>query len=101
MTHRLEELAALCESGSVIAKIVQYAEAIARHAGVGSMETAGSIVSYLATHPDQIEPFMAGKVSVLDWPVGWHEHGCLTWHGQDGKIYGPEDVARALVAGEG
>lgn len=81
-------------AASVIAKIVEVSNAIAWQADVGGMETAGSIVSYLATHPDQIAPLMAGELSVLDWPVGWHEHGCLTWHGQDGKIYSPEHVRR-------
>jgi hypothetical protein len=79
---------------AVIAQIVEYAEAIAWQAGVGGMETAGSIVSYLAAHPDQIDLLMSGKLSVLDWPVGWHEHGRLSWHGQDGKIYDPEKVRR-------
>lgn len=82
------------EAKQVIAKIAQAAQAIGWQAGVGAMETAGSIVSYLAAHPEQIEPFLTDKVSPIDWPIGWHTHGCLTWHGMDGKIYSPEFARR-------
>jgi len=78
---------------SVIARIAEVSAAVAWQAGVGGMETAGSIISYLAKHPEHIDAFMAGG-SVLDWPIGWHEHGELSWHGADGKIYQPEDVRR-------
>lgn len=83
----------------VIAKIVEAAEAIAWQAGVGGMETAGSIVSYLAQHPEQVDNFLAGG-STHEWPVGWHTHGCLTWHGMDGKIWSPEAARRARVIKE-
>lgn len=82
------------ESKTVIDRIVELSEAIAWQAGVGGMETAGSIVSYLADRPEHIPALMAGKLSVLDWPIGWHEHGRLTWHGMDGRIHKPEDVRR-------
>lgn len=81
----------------VIARIVEVSQAISCQAGVGGMETAGSIVSYIAEHPDQIEPLMAGNLSVLNWPMRWHMHGCLTWHGQDGKIHSPEHARRATI----
>lgn len=81
----------------VIARIVEISEAIAFQAGVGGMETAGSIVSYLARHPDQIAPLLDGTLSVLDWPPGWHAHGILTWHGVDGKIHRPEVVRRHKI----
>lgn len=81
----------------VINRIAEAAIAIGWQAGVGAMETAGSIVSYLANNPGQIEDFMAGRTSPVDWPAGWHVHGCLTWHGQDGKIYSPEFVRRQRV----
>lgn len=76
----------------VIQRIAEVAEAFAWQAGVGGMETAGSIVSYLAAHPEHVEDFIAGRASVIDWPVRWHEHGRLTWHGKDGKIYDPQTV---------
>lgn len=86
-----------CNPADVIARIVEVSENIAFHAGVGGMETAGSIVSYLAKHPDQIPALMAGTLSVLDWPRAWHAHGVLTWHGTDGKIYSPAFVRRQMV----
>jgi len=81
----------------LIALVANAANEIAWQAGVGGMETAGSIVSYLAAHPEQINPFLAGEASPVDWPVGWHEQGCLTWQGQDGKIYSPENVRLARM----
>ncbi len=81
----------------VIDHIAEVAIAIGWQAGVGQMETAGSIISYLANNPDQIEDFMAGRVSPVDWPMDWLVQGCLTWHGADGKIYTPEFVRRQKV----
>lgn len=83
--------------GQVIAWIAEVSEAIAWQAGVGAMETAGSIVSYLAEHPEDVDAFMQIG-SVLDWPMTWHREGRLSWHGQDGKIYHPEAVRSAMVA---
>lgn len=78
----------------VIQRIAEQSQVFAWQAGVGGMETAGSIVSFLAKHPDKIEAFLSGTESIMDWPMGWHEHGLLTWHGQNGKIYSPEWVRR-------
>src|SRR4051794_39195154 len=79
---------------TVIERIAAVAEAIGCQAGVGGMETAGSIISYLAENPGQITDFMAEQTSVMDWPIGWHEQGRLTWHGMDGKIHRPEHARR-------
>lgn len=81
----------------VIKSIARAAEAIAWQAGVGGMEMAGSIVSYLDRHPDLIEDFLSGKTSIIDWPFGWHAHGNLTWHGMDGKIHHPEEARRHSI----
>lgn len=72
-----------------IQHIAKVARIIAEQAGVGAMETAGSIVSYLAMHPEQVPAFME-RPSVFDWPVNWHSLGCLSWQGMDGKIHAPE-----------
>ena len=72
-----------------ILHIAKVARIIAAQAGVGAMETAGSIVSYLAMHPEQVPAFMDSP-NVFDWPVNWHSLGCLSWHGMDGKIHAPE-----------
>lgn len=77
------------EHQAVIRRIVELSKAIGWQAGVGSMETAGSIVSYLHEHPEDTAKLMDGTLSVLDWPDGWHARGCLSWHGMDGKIHHP------------
>lgn len=83
----------------LITHIATISQVIGWQAGVGGMETAGSIVSYLAQHPEQIDDFIAGKTSTMDWPAGWHTEGCLTWHAMNGKIVHPDDVRRALPEG--
>ncbi|WP_294355849.1 hypothetical protein [uncultured Sphingomonas sp.] len=77
----------------VIARIAEIATAVGWQAGVGGMETAGSIVSYLAKHPRDIEPCL--RFGVMELPADWHERGALTWHRQDGKVVSPEWVRRA------
>lgn len=73
----------------VIARIVQAAEAIGFQAGVGGRETAGAIVSYLATSPDEIAPFVDGKLSPIDFAGDWMRGGCLSWHAVNGEIVHP------------
>ena len=73
---------------ALIDRIAKVANAIGMQASVGAMETAGSIVSFLAANPHYLTDFLAGG-SVMDWPIGWHTSGCLSWHGQDGKIHWP------------
>lgn len=85
---------------ATIQRIAAIAEDTAWQAGVGSMETAGSFISYLAVHPEQVEGFLSGADSCVDWPSKWHIHGCLSWHGMDGKIHRPED-ASAIEARSG
>lgn len=76
-----------------VARIVNVARAIGAQAGVGGRETAGAIVSYLATSPDEIGPFMDGKLSPLDFKGDWMRGGCLSWHAANGKVVHPEDLA--------
>lgn len=73
---------------SLLHHIASISRAIGQQAGVGAMETAGSIVSFLTANPHYLDGFMTTG-SVMDWPVGWHSSGCLTWHGMDGKIHWP------------
>ena len=76
-----------------IEKVTKCAESFGFQAGVGGMETAGQIISYLATHPDDIEPFMVG--GIFELPDRWFESGCLTWHAANGKIVHPDYARRA------
>jgi hypothetical protein len=78
-----------------IERIAKLAEQFAAEAGVGGMETAGNIVSYLAEHPRDIEPFL--RFGVLELPDDWHQRGRLTWHAKNGKIVRPEVARRARI----
>jgi hypothetical protein len=71
----------------MIERIAEIAHAVSQQAGVGGMETAGAIVSYLAMHPDDIEPFLNG--GFLELPSQLLEKGCLSWHAMNGKIVTP------------
>ncbi|WP_139809982.1 hypothetical protein [Sphingomonas azotifigens] len=73
----------------VIARLVQAAEAIGFQAGVGERETAGAIVSYLATSPNEIAPFVDGTLSPIDFAGDWISGGCLSWHAADGRVVRP------------
>ncbi len=83
------------DAQEVLRKIADVASAVAQQAGVGGMETAGSIVSYLASHPDDLEPFMNG--GWFELPDMHHRVGCLSWQGSDGKVWTPEDARLAAV----
>lgn len=72
--------------------LAQVASDTARQAGVGGMETAGAIVSYLARNPETVPILLAGGPA--DLPIGFHVAGCLSWHGQDGKIHHPGELRR-------
>ncbi len=80
-----------------IARLVNVAGDIAWQAGVGGRETAGVIVSYLATSPEEIAPFVAGDLSLIDFAGDWMRGGCLSWHGADGRVWTPEAAAAAKV----
>ena len=81
----------------LILQIAQAAHAIGWQAGVGGMETAGGIVSYLAAHPEQIDTFMQNG-STFDLPEDWFSNGCLTWHAMNGKIVHPDEARAARYA---
>ena len=74
-----------------ISFIATVARVTSAQAGTGGMETAGSIVSFLAANPQFIDGFLAGG-SILDWPFAWHRNGCLSWHGVDGEIHWPGEM---------
>ncbi|WP_242183306.1 hypothetical protein [Sphingomonas sp. CARO-RG-8B-R24-01] len=81
-------------AAAVIKRLAEVSEALGQAAGVGAMETAGSFVSYLAEHPEDIEPLLRFGASEL--PKDWIHYGCLTWMGADGKLHHPE-VVRLIV----
>lgn len=78
----------------VTAYLADQAAELACKAGVGGMETAGSFVSFLAANPERVEAFIADPVLLGGPPVEFHIEGCLSWHGQNGKIYEPRDIRK-------
>lgn len=79
-------------------KVVSIARAIGWQAGVGEMETAGSLISYLARFPEKLPAFMADDFSIIsDLPTDWLTQGCLTWHRKDGKIVSPEHARQHAI----
>ena len=95
IADRIIALLAGREDQRAIARIVNVAHEIAWSAGVGGRETAGAIVSYLATSPDEITPFMSGELSPLDFEGDWIRGGFLSWHSVSGEIIHPEDLQPA------
>lgn len=79
----------------LIMELAKRSELYAMQAGVGGMETAGGIVSYLAAHPDDIEPFLNG--GVFELPADWIVQGCLTYHAINGKVTHPETARHARI----
>lgn len=65
--------------------------ALGQAAGVGGMETAGALISYLHRFPKDLEPFVNG--GIFELPMDWALQGSLTWHAQkDGRVMSPEYV---------
>jgi len=99
LPHKLSTLSADAirqgegEAKAVIAKIAEAAHAIGIQAGVGGRETAGAIVSYLMTSPEEIEPFINGKLSPVDFKGDWISGGSLSWHASNGRVVFPATPA--------
>jgi hypothetical protein len=64
--------------------IAERCDDFAYQVGVGGVETAGHLISYLWDHPNDLEPFLNGGFSEL--PDKWLVQGELTYHGSDGKV---------------
>jgi hypothetical protein len=74
----------------LIARIAVIAENVALQAGVGGIEMAGMIVSYLAKHPDRLESILTN--GICDEPAELWAQGRLTWMGKDGRVFSPQDA---------
>ena len=79
-----------------IKQIARSAEVMAEQAGIGGMETAGAIVSFLARNPEWTGAFFKNG-SIFDLPLDWNERGCLTWHAMNGKIVHPDYARRSRI----
>lgn len=71
------------------------AHTLSWQAGVGGMETAGSLISYLAEHPEDLEPFLNG--GLIELPDDFFRRGCLTYHAPNGKVVHPQAVRFATI----
>lgn len=62
--------------------IAEHSRKFAHAAGVGAVETAGAVISYLAENPADLEPFINGGCAELSFDPGepWLERGRLSWH---------------------
>lgn len=86
-----------------VQKIATDSDRMAAMAGVGGVETAGSVISYLAANPKKIDLYMRDNISGLmddapGGPRGFHAHGCLTWHRKDdGKVTTPQDLRISMT----
>ncbi|GAM06311.1 hypothetical protein [Novosphingobium sp. MBES04] len=75
--------------------LAQRSDAFASMAGVGGMETAGHLISYLDENPKDLEPWLNGGFSEL--PDNWIERGSLTHHALNGKIVHPRQARHARI----
>lgn len=78
-----------------IEQLADRSDAFARQAGVGGMETAGHIISYLAENPHHLEPFLNG--GIFEFPMNWIEHGRLTYRAINGQIVHPQTARHARI----
>lgn len=81
------------DAQEVICRIADVSSAFGEQAGVGAMETAGSIIGYLAENPRDLEPFMNG--GIFELPADWFQRHSLTWHDSKGIVRHPADVRLA------
>jgi len=79
----------------VFERLAKIAEPLAFGAGVGEMETVGSLVSYLLDHPRDIEPCL--RFGVGELPTDWITKGRLSYQARDGKIWRTVDARRARL----
>lgn len=80
---------------SFIKLLADRADTFAHLVGVGGMETAGHLISYLDDNMQDLEPWMNGGFEEL--PGRWIEHGSLTHHAMNGKIVAPRTVRHARI----
>jgi hypothetical protein len=76
-----------------IAKITGIAASVQSGAGVGGLETAGVIVSYLAAHPAALDDFMARGLDAF--PEQPWLHGQFGWTNIKGDLQLPDHARRA------
>jgi len=64
-------------------------------AGVGGMETAGHLISYLADHPKDLEPWI--NAGFFELPNDWILKGSLTYHANNGSVVHPRHARQSRI----
>lgn len=85
------------EVTAFIQYLAELSDQVGAHAGIGGLEVAGSIVSYLAAYPGQVELFLEEGIHAMppDMPL----MGKLTFCGWDGTIHSPDSLHTSLQGG--
>jgi hypothetical protein len=78
-----------------IAHLTTVAKVVEAGAGVGGVEIAGGILSYLSAHPDRLPAFMAEGFDAL--PAEFWMHGALAWTSVKGELVSPAWARRAAT----
>lgn len=78
-----------------ITLLAERADTFGAMAGVGGMETAGGLISYLDEHPKDLEPWLNG--GFMELPHDWVIRGSLTYHAQNGKVTHPQTARHARI----
>ncbi len=78
-----------------IALLAERADTFSAMAGVGGMETAGHLISYLDENPNDLEPWLNGGFSEL--PEDWITRGSLTYFAGNGKVTHPRKARYAKI----
>lgn len=94
-THRVAHDHLVSFARAVIDRIADLSEALGEQAGVGGMETAGHLISYLNEQPIHLEALLRG--GVFELPQNWIERGTLTYHANNGRIVDPAYARRARL----
>jgi hypothetical protein len=80
----------------IIARLADVAEGFGAEAGVGAIDAAGKLLSFLADHPGLVDDVLEQGAAAL--PADWYEHGRLRWHNADRHVWRPA-AARAADGG--
>lgn len=76
-----------------INRIAQVAGATSALSGAGGSELAGRIISALARNPEYIDPFITGKIGIVDmYEIMRPEAGVLSWHNKNHEVIYPEMI---------
>ena len=95
MLHKMNEAIDEEDFARAIGFIARMAERVALDAGVGGMDIAGMIVSYLYGNPHKIPDFIQrGPALMIDDPDFNALNGGLSWNSIGGEVITPAEHKR-------